>query len=80
MSHLHDFDPRRAEILDVRYRMVLKVLAASYRNRSHTLRWAALVFVVIWLALWPAREVGADSLYSALAALFWAMVHNVRTV
>lgn len=80
MSRLNDFDPRHVEILDVRYRLVLKALTASYNNRNHTVRWAALVFVVTWLALCPARAIGADSLYSALGTLFWAMVHNVRRV
>ena len=80
MSHSNELDPRHVEILDMRYRMVLKVLTASYNNRNHTLRWAVLVFVMTWLALLPGREIRADSLYSVLGALIWAIVHNVRRV
>lgn len=80
MKFLNDFDPRHAEILDVRYRKVCKLLTDSYDNKNHTIRWALLVFVVTWIVLLSIGGVGTDSLYSALAALFWAIVHNVRRV
>ena len=78
MNQICKSDPRYREIQEARVREVLNILRNSYDNRKHSFFWAALVYAVIWLALSPIQGAKAASLYSIIAAIFWAFTHRVR--
>ncbi len=80
MNQICKSDPRYREVQEARLRGVLNVLGNSYANRKHSFLWAMLVYAVIWLALSPIQGAKAASLYSIVAALFWAFTHRVRRI
>ncbi len=80
MADTQHLDPRVIEVREAQRRAFRKAISESYANREHTIGWALMVFLIVWLALSPIGGVLNAALFSCLASLFWAAVHRARRV